>query len=183
MEDKNMGSKKTSIFSAAMLAVIVMTGWSCSGGTGFNNNEPDTISGPKTYRNSDWGVSFQYPAGWNYREYQEVIEGEEITTLAFSDQELPETLPPEPLFPIMVSVDSGTVEDAMLDYTDAVSTEDVTLGSRVVKKVIYYSNILEQNDRIYLAPLRSGILRVLVADNTIYVTAAETMIATLTETE
>lgn len=178
-----MGSKKTSIFSAAILAVIVMTGWSCSGGTGFNNNEPDTISGPQTYQNSDWGVSFQYPAGWNYREYQEVIEGEEVTTLAFSDQELPETLPPEPSFPIMVFYGDGTVGDAMSDYTEAISAEDITLESRPAKKVVYYSEFLEQNEVVYLTSLRSGFLRFFVPEGTGHVAVTENMISTLTETE
>jgi len=52
-----------------------------------------------------------------------------------------------------------------------------------VKKIVYYSNILEQNDGVYLVPLSSGILRVFVPDGTSYVVIAENMITNLTETE
>lgn len=178
-----MGSKNTSIMTAALLAALVFVGWGCGNGTGVNNNEPDTVSGPQTYRNSEWGVSFQYPAGWNYREYRETIEGEEVVTLAFSDQELPETLPPEPSFPVMVFRGDGTVEDAMSDYTETVSVEDVALGGRTTKKVVYYSEFLEQNEVVYLTSLRSGFLRFFAPEGTSRVSVAENMISTITETE
>ncbi len=175
--------KKGIVSVVALLGALVLTGWGCGNGYSVSNWEPDTANQSEIYQSGEWGVNFTYPADWQYREYRETVEGEEFVTLAFSDQELPETMPPEPLFPIMVFRDAGTVEGALSDYTDAVSTEDVTLGSRVVKKIIYYSNILEQNDRVYLVPLRSGILRVFVPDGTSYVATAENMIATLAEIE
>ncbi|MFA6271277.1 MAG: hypothetical protein WC657_08815, partial [Candidatus Paceibacterota bacterium] len=148
---------------------------------------PDTTgevpAGWTEYENTRWGVNFIYPTGWQYHEYGETVEGEEVVTLAFSDQELPVTMPPEPLFPIMIFHDAGTVEGAMSDYTDVVSAEDTTFGGRIVKKIIYYSNILEQNDRVYLIPLRDGILRLFVSDGTSYVPTAESMITNLTEIE
>lgn len=174
-------NKRISIVSfVALLAVLVFAGWSCGNGYAVSNNE-DTGSPPQTYRNDAWGVSFTYPAGWQYREYRETVDSGEVVTLAFSDQELPETLPPEPSFPIMIFHESGTVEGAISDYADAVSTEDVTLGSKTVKKIVYYSDFLGQNDRVYLVPLDDGILRLFVPDGTSYVSIAENMIATIAE--
>lgn len=197
--------KKGIVFVAFLLGVLVLVGWGCGqnsaapADTNLDTNVSETSSdntpeatsdmtgevpaGWTEYRNEGWGVNFIYPTDWQHQEYSETVEGEEIVTLAFSDQELPEILPPEPLFPIMVFHDTGTVESVMADYTDVVSSEDVTLGSRVVKKIIYYSNILEQNDRVYIVPLRGSILRVFVPDGTSYVSTAETMIVNLTEIE
>ena len=170
--------KKGIVLVMAIVGALVLVGWGCGNGYAVNN-EPIV----QTYNNEAWGVRFTYPTGWQYHEYRETVEGEELVTLAFSDQELPETLPPEPLFPIMVFRDTGTVESAASGYTDVVSSEDVTLGGRIVKKIIYYSNILEQNDRVYLTPLRDGILKLFVPDGTSHVSTAEAMIANLTETE
>ncbi|MFA5129122.1 MAG: hypothetical protein WC445_04165 [Patescibacteria group bacterium] len=196
--------KKGIMLVTALVGVLVLVGWGCGNSAAptdtnsdMNVSETSSDSVPEVtsdttgeipagwteYRNEQWGVNFIYPAGWQYQEYSETVEGEEVATLAFSDQELPETLPPEPLFPIMVFRDARTVESAMSDYTEAVAAEDITLGSRVVKKIIYYSNILEQNDRVYLIPLRDGILKLFVPDSASYVSTAETMIANLTETE
>ncbi|MFA5413512.1 MAG: hypothetical protein WC348_03155 [Patescibacteria group bacterium] len=198
--------KKGIVFVVAIIGALVLVGWGCGKNsvaptdTNSDTNEvsdssqdntpevtPDATgevpAGWTEYENMRWGVNFIYPTGWQYHEYGETVEGEEVVTLAFSDQELPGTLPPEPLFPIMIFRDTGTVENAMADYTDVVSSEDVTLGSRAVKKIIYYSNILEQNDRVYIVPLRDGVLRVFVPDGTSYVSTAENMIANLTEVE
>lgn len=175
-----MENKKTFVLVASLLAVLALGGWSCSG-YGVNNNE-DMSSRPEIYQSGEWGVSFEYPAGWQNREYREIVEGEEIVTLAFSDQELPETLPPEPLFPIMISRDARTVDEIAAVHADAVSTENVTLGGRSVKVVTRYSDILEANYRIYLVPLRDGSMQFLPLDAR-YVSTAENMIATLAETE
>lgn len=181
-----MKTKTFAGLGAVALFLLVLVGWSCGGGAGISNAPPDasdTTVGWQTYRNDEWGVSFQYPADWQYREYRETIEGEGVVTLAFSDQELPETLPPEPSFPIMIFREDGVAESAMPDYVDAVSTEDVVFGSRIVKKIIYYSELIEQNDRVYLVPLRNSFLRLFVPDGTSYISVAENMIATLSETE
>lgn len=183
-----MDNKKSFILVASLLATLAFTGWSCGQGYSVSNWEPetgtnDTGNQPQTYRNDEWGVSFQYPAGWQYREYRETVEGTEIVTLAFSDQELPETLPPEPSFPVMVFRGEGTIEGAMSDYTEAVSTDEVTIGSRAAKKVVYYSDFLEQNEIVYLTPLRSGFLKFFVPEDTSRVSVAENMISTITETE
>ena len=198
--------KKGIVCVVAMIGALMLVGWGCGKNpaaptdTNSDTNEVSDSSQDNTpevtsdttgevpagwteYRNEGWGVNFAYPTGWQYKEYSEAVEGEEVVTLVFSDQTLPEIMPPEPLFPIMVFRDTGTVESTMSDYTDAVSAEDVTLGRRVVKKIIYYSNILEQNDRVYLIPLRDGILKLFVSDGSSYVSTAETMIANLTETE
>lgn len=170
--------RKTAFAVLLLLGVLVLTGWGCR-----QERVSPTAPEMKTYRNEEWGVSFTYPADWQYREYRETVEGEEIITLAFSDQELPETLPPEPSFPIMMFREDGTVESAMSDYAESVYGGDVTLGDRVVKKIVYYSNLLEQNDVVYLIPLHSGFLRLFVPDGTRYVSIAENMIINLAETE
>jgi hypothetical protein len=180
------GGSKMKKGIVVLFGVLALCGWSCGNGYAIsNNNGSDTSSQPQTYQNSEWGVSFTYPAGWQYHEYRETIDGQEEVTLAFSDSSdpLPDTLPPEPSFPIMIFHESGTVEGATSDYTDAVSVEDVTLGVRVVKKIIYYSDMLGQNDRVYLIPVRDGILRLFVPDGTDYVSIAENMITNLAETE
>jgi hypothetical protein len=175
--EKSMKGKN--VFAVLLLlGVLVLTGWGCR-----QERVSPTAPEMKTYRNEEWGVSFTYPIDWQYREYRETVEGKESVTLAFSDQELPETLPPEPLFPITVFREDGTVENAMSDYAEVVSLEDVTLGSRVIKKIIYYSDLLGQNDRVYLIPLRNGFLRMFVPDATNYVPIAENMITTITEIE
>lgn len=198
--------KKGIVLATMLLGALVLVGWGCGqrsaapADTNSDTHEVSETSSDSTpeatsdttgevpagwieYENMTWGVNFIHPEGWQYREYRETVEGEEVVTLVFSDQELPGALPPEPLFPIMVFRDTGTVESAMSDYTEVVSAEDVTLGSRVVKKIIYYSNILEQNDRVYLVPLRGGILRIFVPDGTSYVSITETMVVNLTEVE
>lgn len=178
-----MKAKKSYALIAVISAALMLSGWSCGNGYSVSNNQPDTGNGPQTYANSGWGVSFQYPAGWQYREYSETIEGQEVTTLAFSDQELPDTLPPEPSFPVMVFRGEGMVETAMSDYVDASSVDDVTIGSKTAKKVIYYNDFLEQNEIVYLTPLRSGFLKFFVPEGTSQVSVAENMISTLSETE
>lgn len=184
-----MGSKKTSIMVAAILAALVLSGWSCGGGAGMTNTEPetypevpDTTADWQTYRNTDWGVLFRYPASWNYREYVETIEGEEITTLAFSDQELPETLPPEPSFPIMVSRDDRTVDEVVAVHTDAISVETSTVREDQTKIITRYSDIMEANYRIYLTPLRIGSIQ-FVSFSVNYDSIVEDMVDSIIETE
>ncbi len=177
-----MQNRKLSVLFVFVFAALALSGWSCGNGYGVNNNEPETSGGPQTYQNSEWGVSFQYPEGWQYREYRETIEGAEIVTLAFSDTSLPETLPPEPVFPIMVSRDVRTISEAAVAHADAISISDTTLGGRSAKIVTRYSEILEQNYSIYLIALGSGSIKFLPMD-TRYVSVAESMINTLTERE
>lgn len=169
--------KKGIVCVAALVGALMLVGWGCGNGYAVNN-EPIV----QTYRNEGWGVNFIYPTGWQYHEYRETVEGEELVTLAFSDQELPETLPPEPLFPIMVTRDSRTVDEIAAVHVDAVSTEDSTLGGRSVKVVTRYSDILEANYRIYVVPLRAGSMQFMPLDGR-YVPTAENMITNLTETE
>lgn len=66
-----MSNKKTSILAAALLAALALTGWSCSGGYGVSNVEPDTAGETtdatadwQTYRDDTYGVEFKYPQGW-----------------------------------------------------------------------------------------------------------------------
>jgi len=180
-EDKLMDNKKSFVQAVALLAFITLTGWSCSPGYGVSNVE-DTTPTAQIYRSDEWGVSFQYPAGWQYREYREMIEGEEEITLAFSDTPLPETLPPEPIFPVMVFRDSRTVDEVAAIHADAISIENSTLGGRIIKVVTRYSDILEANYSIYLVPLQVGSIHFLPLDAR-YISVAESMISTLSETE
>ncbi len=197
--------KKGIVCVAAIVGALVLVGWGCgqrSAAPTDTNSDTNDVSetssdsvpevasdttgeipaGWMEYRNEGWGVNFIYPTGWQYHEYSETVEGEEIVTLAFSDQELPETLPPEPLFPIMVTRDSRTVDEVAAVHVDAVSTEDSTLGGRSVKVVTRYSDILEANYRIYVVPLRAGSMQFMPLDVR-YVPTAENMITNLTETE
>jgi hypothetical protein len=175
---------KTKTFAGLIvlvLSLVALTGWSCGQGYGVSNWE-DTAPTAKTYQNDEWGVRFQYPNGWQYREYRETIEGEEIVTLAFSDQELPETLPPEPLFPIMISRDARNVDEIVAIHADAISIEDKNMGGMMVKAITRYSDILEQNYPIYVVSLPGGSMQVLSLDAR-YTAIAESMISTLVETE
>ena len=165
-----------------ILAVLLLTGWSCGQGYGVSNVE-DIASTGQTYRNDEWGVSFTYPNDWQYREYRETIEGVEETTLAFSVTPLPETLPPEPIFPVTVFHDARTVDDIAATYIDVVSSENIVLGEKTARKVVYFSNMLEQNDTVYLVPLRSGALKFFALQEANYPTVTENMITTITETE
>jgi hypothetical protein len=188
--------KKGIVFVAFLLGVLVLVGWGCGQNSAApadtnldtnvsetsSDNTPEVPAGWTEYRNERWGVNFVYPTDWQYQEYSETVEGEEIVTLAFSDQELPETLPPEPLFPIMVFRDTRTVTEIVTVYDDAVSIEDMTLGGKVVKVVTLYSDILEQNYRIYIVPIQSGVIKFMPLDNS-FVSTVETMIVNLTEVE
>ena len=174
--------KKGIVSVVALLGALVLVGWGCGNGYSVSNWEPDTGGQPQTYESSEWGVNFTYPGGWQYREYRETVEGEEIVTLAFSDQELPETMPPEPLFPIMVTRDSRTVDEVTAVHADAISDEDATFGGRSAKVITRYSDILETNYRIYVVPLRGGSIQFVPLDAS-YVSIAENMITNLTETE
>ena len=178
-----MKTKKLFGFFVFALVALALTGWSCGNGYAVNNNEPDTANQPQTYSNSDWGVSFQYPAGWQYREYRETVDGREEVTLAFSSRALPETLPPEPVFPVTVFRDARIMDDVAAGYTSVVSNENVMLGGKTAKKIIYFSNMLEQNDTVYLVPLRSGTLKFFALQEADYPAVSEAMISTVTETE
>jgi hypothetical protein len=176
---------KTKTFAgliALVLSLVALTGWSCGQGYGVSNWE-DTAPTAKTYQNDEWGVRFQYPNGWQYREYRETIEGREEVTLAFSDTTLPADIPPEPIFPVTVFIDVRTVDAITATYAEVVSSEDITLGGKTVKKIVYFSNMLEQNDIVYLAPLNSGTLKFFILQEADYPTIAENMINTLVETE
>lgn len=177
-----MKTRNSYALLAVIAAALALSGWSCGNGYSVSNNN-DAGSQPQTYQNSEWGVSFSYPAGWQYREYRETIDGQEETTLAFSDQALPDTLPPEPLFPVTVFYDTGTVDDIVATYTDAVSVEDVMLGGKTVKKVVYFSNMLDKNDTVYVAPLRNGSLKFFSLQEVDYPAVTESMISSITENE
>jgi hypothetical protein len=192
--------KKKIVSFVAILGALVLVGWGCGQRTAtptdtgtdtsvsettpemINEVADETSAGTQTYQSGEWGVIFTYPGSWQYHEYRETVEGEEIVTLVFSDQELPEAMPPEPLFPIMVTRDSRTVNEVAAVHTDAVSTEDSTLGGRLVKVITRYSDILEANYRIYVVPLRTGSMQFVPLDAR-YIPTAEDMIANLTETE
>jgi len=188
--------KKGIVFVAFLLGVLVLVGWGCGQNSAApadtnldtnvsetsSDNTPEVPAGWTEYRNERWGVNFVYPTDWQYQEYSETVEGEEIVTLAFSDQELPETLPPEPLFPIMVFRDERTTDEIVAVYDDAISIENMTLGGKVVKVVTLYSDILEQNYRIYIVPMRTGVIEFMPLDTT-HVSTTETMIVNLTERE
>jgi hypothetical protein len=194
--------KKGIVCVVAMIGALVLVGWGCGSRTAAptdtnsdtnvsdssQDNTPEVASdatgevpaGWTEYRSEGWGVNFAYPVGWQYEEYRETVEGEEVVTLVFSDQELPGTLPPEPLFPIMVFYDVRTVDEITAVYRDAISIENMVLGGKDVKVVTLYSDILEQNYRIYVVPLRDGVIKFMPLDAS-YVSTTETMIASLTE--
>jgi hypothetical protein len=195
--------KKGIVCVVVMLGALALVGWGCGKNsatptdTSSDTNEVSDSSQDNTseitsdttgevpagwteYRNEGWGVNFVYPVGWQYKEYSETVEGEEVVTLAFSDQELPGTMPPEPLFPIMVFRDARTVDEIMAVYRDAISIENMVLGGKDVKVVTLYSDILEQNYRIYVVPLRDGVIKFMPLDAS-YVSIPETMVASLTE--
>ncbi len=197
--------KKGIVLVTAIVSALVLVGWGCGrnsaapADTNSDTNEVSETSSDNTpegtsdttgeipagwteYRNAGWGVNFIYPIGWQYKEYSETVEGSEVVTLAFSDQTLPETMPPEPLFPIMVTRDSRTADEVAAVHTGAVSTEATTLGDRSVKVITRYSDILEANYRIYVVPLRVGSMQFVPLDMR-YISTAENMITNLTEVE
>lgn len=173
----------------ALVGALALVGWSCAPKTAVPDAGEDVgpdagqdagiPEGWKEYRNEEWGVSFWYPSDWFSREYREVIEGKEVLITAFSDESLFDTLPPQPVFPISVFYKTKTVDEVAAIYTEAISVDNLTIGETMVKKIVYFSDLLNQNDLVYLVPLERNTLQFFVYDEPEYVSVAENMIATI----
>ncbi len=133
-----------------------LDGWykiTYNGTEGWISKEYTTLTAPPEDPTKEWsyyldtnnGFKIKYPKGWKYQNYGSNNNTKAISLIAFSNQDLPSTLPEgsDFLAPVTLTVSSSTFEEinTALSSIDGATKEDLNVGSIAGKKYTYISVI------------------------------------------
>ena len=175
----HLKNRRVMFLGLLVLAVLLLLGAGCkreeasappqdSGQPVFDASEPAQDNGPeipeggRVYRSPQWGVSIAYPPGWYSREAN-ITSGE--LTVFFDSNPIPVELTLEPVFAVGVTVKREMIDSARVAYTGLESLPAVVIGGATWERYRYFSDLLEQNDVVYLRGFDDRVVSV-VADET-----------------
>lgn len=152
MRTKTMSKTMFVIFTLALLIII---GWGCKSSippeaTDTGSEATDTTADWQTYRNEEWGVSMIHPTNWHVREDVQEAEGARELTVFFNDNPIPDPLPPQPVFLVTLSVIPDTLSNVVEAYQPLVEQSTREITGRTATRIVYFSDLLNMNDVVYL---------------------------------
>ena len=155
-QDRNIKSAKLVLIpnGTKLEATEELDGWykvSFDGKEGWISKEYTTIQAPAAdpatgwslYTNTNQGYKVKYPPGWKYQDYGGNEATKSLSMTAFSNQELPVTLPQgsEFIAPIIIQVSGRTIDEVTKEYTaiNGVVGEKMTVAGISATKYTYTS--------------------------------------------
>lgn len=155
-KDHNSSSERLTIIpnKTKLESTEELEGWykvTYNGTEGWVSKEYTTLTAPPEDPTKDWsyyadatnGFKIKYPSGWKYQNYGSNESMSAISVVAFSNQELPTSLPEgsDFLAPVSLTVSSLTVSEVSdtLGKITGVVKENVTVGGLTGIKYTYIS--------------------------------------------
>ncbi|MDD5693058.1 MAG: SH3 domain-containing protein [Patescibacteria group bacterium] len=118
-------------------------GWIAKEYTTTQAPAEDPAKGWTTYSNATYGFKVRYPLGWKYQDYGANPANKSLSLIAFSNQDLPATVPQGSDFiaPVMLQVSSKTIDEANAEYgsISGVTPEKITIAGTPATKYTYTS--------------------------------------------
>ncbi len=155
-QERNAKSARLTLIpnSTKLEATEELEGWykvSYDGKEGWISKEFTTTQAPpedpakgwSVYKNTNQGYSVKYPLNWKYQDYGGNEATKSLSMTAFSNQELPVTLPvgSEFIAPVMIQVSGKTLDEITKDYVaiSGVVAEKITVAGNAATKYTYTS--------------------------------------------
>jgi uncharacterized protein YgiM (DUF1202 family) len=119
------------------------TGWIAKQYTTTQAPAEDPTKTWSVYTSPSQGYKIKYPLGWKLQNYGANAASKSLSLVAFSNQELPTTIPQgsEFIAPVTIQVSSKTIEEANQGYAtiSGVTSEKLTIAGAAATKYTYTS--------------------------------------------
>jgi hypothetical protein len=118
-------------------------GWVAKEYTTTQSSAEDPAKNWSVYTNASQGYKIKYPLGWKYQDYSPNEASRSLSLVAFSNQDLPATLPQgsEFIAPVTVQVSGKTIDEANRDHAgiSGVTADKLTVAGTQATKYTYTS--------------------------------------------